>query len=359
MLHEVATGGVNRTNIMQPVREMICRGNNEFIEAEVQGVDFERKQVLTSLGEVSYDYLVLSLGSSINFFNVPGAAEHAMGLKTIDDATRIRNRALWLMEASVREPNEARRRELLRWIIVGGGPAGVELAAELRDFAESYDRVVPWFNLEHLDIQIHQAGECLLPMFDERMRQAAEQILTKRKISIKLKSTITGITDQNITVGDQTIPTQLVIWTAGVCVLPLQLKPEGMAGPDHRFAVTDYLNLPRFPEVFVVGDQAKIATVPQTAQATVAEAHIAGKNIVASIHGKRLTPFHFYKKGDLVSLGRWQAIGVIGPVYVRGPLAWLIWRGVYLSKLVGVPNRIRVAIDWALGALYPRDLNEA
>jgi NADH dehydrogenase len=313
--------------------------------------------VRTGAGELPYDVWVMALGATTNYFGVPGAAEFSMPLKTLEDAGRIRNRALRCMEMAAHDEKENAER-LLNWAIVGGGPTGIEMATELVDYAQSYGATIPSFPLELLRVELYQADKELLPMFSPRVRKIATDVLARKGIRVHTNTNVVAVEEEAIRTTDKTVPVGFSVWTAGIASAPLEITPASAVPRGGRYSVLPSLNLESHPEVFIVGDQVRIDGVPQTGQAAVAEARIAGRNIMALLKNKPLQSFVFKKKGDFVSLGQWQAVGDIYGVPFRGALAWWIWRTIYLFKLVGLPNQIRVAIDWTINLFFPRDLTE-
>ena len=334
-----------------------CLG--DFVQANVTGVDFTKRTVQTDAGDVTYDYLAIAIGGRTNFFDTPGAEKFACELKTIKHATVIRNRALRLLEKAAGEIRPEERKKLLRWVVIGGGPTGVELSVELVELAESYARTTPRFPLDELEVCLYQSRDRLLPQSHERMQIEALRVLREHKIHVQLNSRIKEMDEQGVVTAEgKRHDAELVVWAAGIAPQHLQTVPEHALDERGRCPVGSRLRMEEFPEVYVVGDIAVTEGCPQTAQAAVTMGTHAGENIYRSLVGQELKQYKFRSKGDLVSLGQWQAAGMVGRFFVRGPLAWWLWRTIYLFKLVGVPNRIRVAVDWTLNLFYPRDISE-
>ncbi|PJE75777.1 hypothetical protein COV04_02435 [Candidatus Uhrbacteria bacterium CG10_big_fil_rev_8_21_14_0_10_48_11] len=358
MLHEVASGGLDQHDIVQPIREIIHCCVDAFVNCEVTGVLAAEKKVQTTRGEFNYDYLVVAVGANATFFNVPGAEGNALPLKTLEDARRIRSTLLHLLEQSLTVTDREERKRLLRWIIVGGGPTGVELSGELVELAESFARAAPAKTILEIDTQIHQAGDRILPMFGEKVQKIAAHTLEEKGITVHCNSVITDVTPEGVTLKNgEVIKAGTVLWTAGVVAVSLAFD-DNLTDDRHRITVTPYLNIEKYPEIFALGDIANIKNVPQTAQAAVAEAKIVGRNIHALLNERPLSVFHFKQKGILVSLGQWRAAGTIGSITITGRFAWWLWRTIYLFKLIGIPNRIRVAVDWTLNLFFARDISE-
>lgn len=336
LLHEVATGGVGQQNIIQPIRQILKCCVADFCEAEIQGVDLSKQIVKTSQGEVSYDYLVLALGSTTNFYNVEGAREHGFTLKNLEDARRLKNRMITAFA----------RRENLRFVLVGGGPTGVELALEMVQYARQLARVHPDVKPEEVEIVLLQKGSEVVPAFDSSIQKKSFAVLKKQGVIVYLNEEVRRVADAYVELASgKIIKTNTVIWTAGVTPAPPVFGP-----------VENTLQLSGYPNVFMVGDQARIKGVPITAQAAVQEAKIAARNIVALNQGRPLKSFVFHHRGDLVSLGRGRAAAYIFGISFDSWFAWWLWRTVYLMKLVGWGNRVRVVVDWTLDLFHPRDM---
>lgn len=355
LLHEVATGGVGRRAVVQSLYQLLPH-LSQLVEGEVQSIDHTRQVVQTSAGEIPYDTLVLALGSTTDFMNVPGALEHSLPLKTPQDATRLRSRLLDCLEAASQEREADVRRQLLTWVVVGGGPTGVELAAEMVEFAESFSRAVPQLSIADLRVVLCQAAPTLLPMMDQRLQQASLARLQELKVEVRLAEPITAVYMTQVkTVKGETIPAGLVVWTAGVRATDFAMIPEIPCDKRGRFTTQEDLSLPEASNIFVVGDL--VAHGEATAQAAEAMATVVAQNIAADRTGGERQAFAYRKRGDLLSLGQWRAAGIIYGIYIYGRFTWWLWRTVYLFKIIGWPNRLRVALDWTIDIFYSRDLS--
>ena len=358
LLHEVATGGLRMSNLVQPLRYILGCCQTKFVEAKVQSINCSLQNVSTTSGSYDFDYCLVALGATTNFFNTPGASEHSYPLKTMGEASRLRNRLLSCLEMATNEPNPEHQQQLLSWVVVGGGPTGVELAAELVDLAQSYARAVRNCPINLLKVTLYQSARSLLPMFDVRMQRVSQRILEGKGVTIRLGVRVTSVEPGNITTDrDERITAGMVAWTAGVQPNSVAVEPVHLLDSRGRIPVTPYLTVAAFPRIFAIGDIASLADVPQTAQAAVRQARTAAANLVAKIDRRSLTAFTFKKQGDLVSIGRWQAVARIHGVLFKGRFAWWLWRTIYLSKLIGFPSKLRVAVDWTLDLFYPRDIS--
>ncbi len=364
LLHEVATGGIDPSDIVFPIR-YLAKGNTEHLEVEVFSVDMLKKSVITSKGEISYDYLVTALGAGTNFFGIPGAAEHSFTLKNIEDARRLKNHLIHIFDEATMEKDLSKQKDILRIVFIGGGATGVELAAEVQEFLKEIAKEYSHISSDAVEFYLIEAGDKLLPIFHPKFSEQALKILSKRGFKIIFKDPCAKIDSNGITcVSLNEIKSRTVIWTSGVLPSTVVMTPE----PERqkcRIVVESSLNLKNFPEVFVLGDQAAVVdkifgVLPTSAQVATEEGKFIGKNIARLISGKTLLKFHYFHKGDLVSVGKWKALAQIGGSFWRfsGPIAWLLWRFNYLTKMPGFFKKIRLFFDWLLYFVSKRDIAE-
>lgn len=354
LLHEVATGGLSAESVAVPLRRALSPRAARVLVGEVASVDLAARTVRASCAEacvldLPYDYLVVALGSRVNFFGIPGAAEHSLPLKSLEDAWRIRVATLAAFERAARE----RRAPLFS--VVGGGPTGVELCAELADLCRrtlepEYPEVAP------AAIALLSAGPEILPTLSPNGRAKARAALEGSGITVMVGAKVSGVEARGVALeGGGRLDADAVFWAAGVSPAPF---PRGLdLGLDAagRAVVDASLRAAGHPEIYVLGDQA--AGAPMLAQAATQQAEAVARGILAARSGRALRPFLFRPKGLLVSLGRWRAVGQIGRVTVSGPLAWLLWRTVYLFKFPSAWKRLRVGAEWAIGLVFPRDIS--
>ncbi len=359
LLHEVATGGIETRHIALPIRALRGSRRFRFINAEVQSVDLEGKRLVTGQGDLSYDYLVLALGAAPG----SGSGDHssAFTLKTLYDGIYLRNHIIQLFETADSCPDH--EAETLTFVVVGGGPVGVQTVAEMRDFM-----------LRHLRAKYENAGRSrvrlmlvspdprLLPDMDEHIASYSLALLRRKGIEVRLGSRVTKVWDQGMELdGGEVVPTQTVVWCAGtrtcdvVRSLPVAKDGEG------RILVNEGLGVPGFPGVYALGDNAHFAD-PATGQPLPPRAHIAVRqpgtvahNIVADLAGGRRKAFKVPWMADMVSLGSYSAAMKVGGVRVYGFPARVLWLGGYLALLPRNYNRIRVAADWFLSLFFGRD----
>ena len=312
---------------------------------------------------------MLAPGAETNFYNIPGAEKYSLPLKSISDAVKIKNHCIVQMERASHTQNRNERKKMLRFVVVGGGPTGVELAAELEEFIkETFSSYYPPEIIADASIVLVQKDRELVPHFGPRVRQQSLRTLEKKGVTVMLGSTVkeVGVTyivsDKNVKIFAET-----VIWVAGV--KPAELKFDGKVAqsPDGRLIVNQYLQLENYRNIFALGDFASFAQknrknvfVPLPALAQVAEkqARAVAKNIQLAVAGKALRAFRYRHAGNLISLGQWMAVGEMLNFTFSGRLTWWVWRTIYLSKLISWRKKVRVAIDWTMNLFSPRDISE-
>ncbi len=364
MLHEVTSGSVEPRHVVWPIRALGRRTRTTFERRQVRSVDLERGRVLTDRGEVGYDYLVIALGSTTDYFGVPGAEEKAFTFKTLTDAVRLRNHLLEMFEQADLEQDPDRRRRLLTFVLVGAGCTGVELATELHDLArKTLVRHYPRLDAREVRIVLAEASGRIIPCVSDRLAALGLEKVRRKGIEVRLHAPAVGVGDGGVELTDgQVLPTATAIWTAGVKANPIVEALPVEKDKLGRVVVNEYLELPPFPGVFVIGDAAHSwdprfqAGLPPTAQVAVQQARSVARNIAGDLRGEGKEPFVYHHQGDLVSLGAGDGVGEIAGLAFSGLPAWLLWRSVFLARLIGWKNRVRVALDWIIGALFARDL---
>ncbi len=365
MLHEVTSAIIEPRHVVWPIRALSSKKRLTFETREVGSIDLEGRKVLTNHGEVEYDYLVIALGSVTNYFGVRGAEEKTFAFKTLRDAVRLRNHILEMFERADLERDPDRRRRLLTFVLVGAGCTGVELGTELHDLARKtlvrhYPHLVDG---REVRIVLAEATGRIIPCVSERLADLALEKLKQKGIEVRLHSPVVRVTDGGIELEDgEVVPTETIIWTAGVKANPIV---EGLPVEKDklgRVIVDEYLELRAFSGVFAIGDCAHYwvprlnAALPPTAQVAIQQAHCVAGNIASDLRGQGKEPFVYRHRGDLVSLGAGDGVGEIAGLAFSGLPAWLLWRSVFLVKLFGWKNRIRVALDWIISSLFQRDL---
>jgi NADH dehydrogenase len=332
----------------------------------VQYVSLKEKYVETSQGRIEYDYLVVGLGSTTNFFAVPGAEENCLTLKNLEDAKVIKNRCIELCEQAIHIKDPEVRKKTLRLVIIGGGATGVELAAELIEFF--HHTLEKYFCDKNIRrdteiVLVHRDTE-LLSMFPVSLRKKSAKILQKKGIKVLLNTEVVRVDHDGVHTKDgKCLATSTPIWTAGVMPTPIHFDEE-IKNERGLIPVEQTLNTKDFAEVFVVGDIAGYfdphtkKSLPSLAQVAVKQASVVAHNIAVSIKNQPLKNFHYKHKGTMVSLGQWMAAGEISRFSFSGHLAWWLWRTIYLSKLISWQKKLKVAGNWTLNLFSPRDISK-
>lgn len=361
LLYQVATAGLSAPEIAQPIR-MLVRGqeNVTVLMDEATGIDLAARRVTLQQQTLEYDYLVLALGVRTGYFGHEDWAEHAPGLKSLDDATRIRSQVLRAFERAESGHDKAEHDRLLTMVVVGGGPTGVEMAGALAELsrkvlAEDFRRIRP----EEAQVVLVEAGPRLLPMFAEDLSEYARQRLEKMGVRVRLNTMVKHIGPGRVDLDHDTLAAENIIWAAGVEGAPLAKNlpvPHDRAG---RLLVEPDLSLPGHPEVFALGDMvsltdAKGIKVPGVAPAASQMGRHAAQVIMAEVrHRERYegpqerAAFVYLDKGSMATIGRSSAVAAAFGLKFRGFPAWLMWLFVHLLFLVGFRNRVAVVIQWA------------
>jgi NADH dehydrogenase len=363
MLAEVASGSLQARHISAPVRAS-CP-HTRFVHAEATAIDTERQTVQVSTGEtLAYDHLVLALGSVPSFHGLPGLEDHAFTLKTLYDATRLRNHVIGQLERADVEADEEARRCQLTFVVAGGGFAGTEMIAELHDLVHDVRRYYPRIRAADPHFVLVHSRDRILPELGPELADYALKKLEARGIEFVLKARVAGAEPEAVLLKDgRRLPTRTLVWTAGNRPNPLL---EALAcDRDRRGAVvTDAtLQVQGLDNVWAVGDCAQIPNpddegrpYPPTAQHALRQGKVAAENIAAVLAGRPGKPFRFQIIGLLVALGHRTAAAEIRGRRFSGLLAWFMWRGIYLSKLPGLEKKLRVLLDWAIDLFFPRDI---
>ena len=361
LLYQVATGGLSPGDIAAPLRSIVRRHKNvEVLLAECTGFDMGGRQVLVGEGAIAFDSLVLAAGAVNHYFGNDHWAETAPGLKSVEDATRMRSHILEAFEHAEREPDAALRRAWLRFVVVGGGPTGVELAGALGEIArdtlkDDFRRIRP----EESEILLVEGGSRLLQTFPERLSVSAERQLIKLGVRTLTGVRVTAMDASGVTLhtarGEQRIEAHTVLWAAGVRSSPLgrQLAEAVGIAADRsgRIAINPDLSVPGHPHVYVLGDLAHLAQngqpLPGLAAVAMQQGHHLGKVMAARLANRPAPAFHYHDKGTLATIGRQSAVALFGKLQLTGFVAWLAWLFIHLMLLVGFRNRVLVVTQWA------------
>jgi NADH dehydrogenase len=365
MLHEVAASDLDVTAIVNPLRKMFKR--IRFFEGEVESIDLSHKQVVVSHGlenhrhPLTYDHLVVGLGSITNLYELPGLDERNLTMKSLGDAIRLRNHLIAQLEEADNECVTTKN-ALLCFVVAGGGFSGVETMGALNDFVRE---VLPSYS--HLDegmlrVVLVHAGTVILPELGEKLGAYAQKKLAERGVEIHVNTKVSAVSINGVTLSDgTTIESNTVVWTAGTSANPLvqELPCKKERG---RIVVDQFLEVVGWPGVWAVGDCAAVPDrstgkfSPPTAQHALRQAKRLAQNITASICGKPRKPFVFSTIGQLATIGKRTGVANVLGLRFSGFLAWWIWRTVYLSKLPRFEKKLRVAMDWTLDLVFSKDI---
>jgi NADH:ubiquinone reductase (H+-translocating) len=370
MLHEVASGSLDASSIVVPVRQALR--HVEFLEAEATAIDFDKRTVTILYGVegrtsmIRFDQLLIAVGSQTRF--QPGIRRHALGMKTIHDALILRNWLIGIMERAEIEDNADRRRALLTFVVAGGGFSGVETIGAINDFlrevAPHYRRV----SSEPPSLVLVAPGDNLLPEFEPALGRYTQSRLRKAGIDIRLHTKVANFDGRFVSfqAADESVhfsplAARTLIWTAGITPSPLI---ESLAVPkEHgRIVATDTMALPGIAGVWACGDCAAVPDAfgkpyPTTAQHAIRQGTHVGHNIAAALIGdvEKIRPFRYKMLGQLAAIGRERGVASIVGLRFSGFLAWLLWRSAYLIKLPSISKRVRVMLEWTLDFCFPRD----
>jgi NADH dehydrogenase len=342
----------------------IAHARQRFVETEVEGVDLERRAVLTPDGEFPYDHLVLVPGSVTNDFGVPGVQEHALPMKFLADGLAVRSRILGAFERAAREPNADRRKALLSFVLVGAGPVGVETASSMRDLMDhSLRPMYPEIDVtREASITLIDSGERVLSAMDVRLSRIASDRLAKQRVNVVLRTLVSEVGDGVVLTKGGAQLRGTIIWAGGVRAHPLVAALTGVTlARDKRLVVDRTFRAGGRDDVISFGDAAYFEhegkPLPQLAQVAVLQAPAVARNLVRLIRGEPLAEYEYHRKGDLIALGRTDAgaeLARAGNIVLAGLPAWTIWRANYLFQLLGVRNRATLLVEWVLSYFFTR-----
>ena len=368
MLHEVAAGDLSPSDIVNPLRRILRHVN--IVEAEIEAIDADARTIRCLAGvhdveiELQYDHLLLALGSETNFFNMHDVRDWAVTMKNLTDAALLRNRMVAVLEEASLRGNEVSRRELLTFVVAGGGFAGLETVGAINDFVRETAKFYPSLGEEKIRVVVVHPGHFLLPELGEELGEYAERKLRARNVEVIKGARVSGYDGSMVRLSNGTsIAASTLVWTAGVKAnrvlesLPYQ-KERG------RLLVNEYLGLPELNGVWAAGDCAAVPAdrrgefYPPTAQHGLREAIAAAENIEAMILGRPLKPFRYRTIGLLASIGHHTGVAKVLGIKFSGFLAWWMWRTIYLAKLPGLAKKLRVMVDWTLDLFFGREIEQ-
>ncbi len=361
LLYQTATGLVDMDHLAQTVRPQARTHGFRFLEGEATSVDLEKRVVQTDFGELSYDYLVLAVGSVNNDFGIKGVAERTLSLKTLADGENAHNKIVGSMERAAVERDEAARRALVTFVVIGGGPTGVELAGSIRDFVNLMRRDYPEVN-DIPRVVLIEALPTLLPGLSEYVVRKTMEALGEKGVQIRTSSKVVEVSDRGVHLeGGELIESANVFWTAGV--KPAKLVESLSVDKERgRVKVDGFLRVSGHPEVFAIGDvawtmDAKTGKrLSETGQVAVQEAKWLSHALPELIAGREVAPFAYSHRGFMLSLGRNVGVADLGWLKTSGFFGWLIWRVVHLSQISASRNRLGVVFDWTFAYFNRRNI---
>jgi len=352
LLYQVATAVLNPSDIAAPIRRIVRGENITVLLGEVTAVDLAQKKVRLGGDAIPYDYVIVATGSTHSYFGHDDWKRHAPGLKSIEDALEIRRRILFAYEAAEREPDSERRKEWLTFVVVGGGPTGVELAGALAEISRlSLAHDYHNFDPRQAKVILVEGLPRLLTAYPEKLSEKAKRSLERLGVEVKTSTMVTQVEESGVRAGQEWIGSRTVLWGAGVAASPLARSlgvPLDRAG---RVPVTPELSVPGHPEAYVVGDLATLvqdgAVIPGVAPAAMQQGTHAGKNVVRAARGLAPTPFRYWDRGSFAVIGRGAAVGDALSLKMSGVLAWIAWLTIHIFFLIGFRNRVAVLFNWA------------
>lgn len=355
MLHEVATGGLDYNNVVEPIRDVIdC--SVTFIQDTVKEVNLDKQTIKCSMNELNYDYLVLATGATTNYFGNENAEKYSIPLKSIIDSKNIKNQILSCFEKAANETNPKEKEKLLTFVVVGGGPTGIELVTEIAELID--DSLLHKFpTITKKDTHLVLAcGNDILGPFDEISKKRAKDYMTKLDIKLVMDFVKDVEKEKVLFNKEDSVETCSIFWAAGVKPILPKMHPEIEKDKIGALIVKPTLQLNSYGNVFALGDIA--SGWPMLAYTATRQAKYVAMNILALIKGEKLNEFEFEPKVKLVSLGRNNALGEFLGLKLSGRLIWFLWRSVYWSKVLSFKKKAKISLNWAFNLFVSRDISK-
>jgi NADH dehydrogenase len=353
LLYQVAMAGLSPADIAVPIRSQLARFRNiRVLQGEVTKLELSRNVVCTDFGELPYDYLLLACGARHSYFGHDEWEDHAPGLKTVEQATEVRRRVLIAFEEAERITDSEERQRQLTFVVVGGGPTGVELAGALGEMTRfTLARDFRVIDAKQARIVLIEGGPRILPTFSSEQSARAARDLKRLGVEVRTSSLVTDVNATGVDIGQERIHAATVLWAAGVEASPLGHRTGLEVDRQGRILVEPDLSLARFPNVFVAGDLAHFAhldgmPLPGTAPVALQQGRFFARTIRRDTRGRPREPFRFRDKGQMATIGRSKAIVEIGTLRLGGWIAWLMWLFVHVYYLTGFRNRLFVVMNW-------------
>ncbi len=357
LLYQVSTSGLEPDSIAYPIRKILYRLNNFYFRlATVQKINVEAKEVVTDIGSLTFDYLVIATGTKTNFFGNTSVQEHAMPMKSVPQALNIRSLMLQNFEKADDAVSLEERKMLMNFCIVGGGPTGVELSGA---FAELKKNVFPkdykHLNVDNMEIHLFEGADRILPPMSEKASEKATQFLEELGVNIHLKTIVKNYDGEKMTLENgEVMKTKNFIWTAGVTGALLEgFSKETLIDGVNRYKVNAFNQIEGYDHIFAIGDIASMSSDeyptghPQVAQPAIQQGQHLAKNFERLLAGKTMESFTYFDKGSMATVGRNKAVVDLHKLRFGGFLAWFIWMFVHLMALVGFRNKVIVFFNWA------------
>jgi NADH dehydrogenase len=364
VLHEMATGTVNARHVVIPLRKVANPREVEIRSEKVTLVDLQAKSLETPSGHFTFDFLVLAHGSMSNFYSIPGAEEYSITFKTIEDAIRVRNTLISILEQGALEKEPEKKRKLLTLSVAGGGCTGIEVVTEIAQFINTIlKKDYPEIKRSEVRILLIEAVDRILPSFPRYLSDVAMARLKGMGVEVLLDAPIQQVNREWVELKDgRVIPRGLLVWAAGVKSQVLYVKPEVKCDQSRRIIVDERLEIPGYPGVYAIGDGSEFSCngspLPPTASVAVQEAQFIAKDMAARIREKERYPFQFHYRGDMASLGFMFGVAEIYGRRFKGAVAWFIWKAFKLGMLPRYKNRLQIMADWLITLLFNRDTSK-
>jgi NADH dehydrogenase len=354
LLYQVATAGLSPGEIAAPIRWVVGHYRNiEVFLGEVEDFDLERRLVKTTDKDIPYDYLIVASGSSHAYFGHDEWEPFAPGLKTIEDALEIRRRVLLAFELAEDQAAKGEGQVQLNFVVVGGGPTGVEMAGTLAEISR-HALTNQFHNIDpkRTRVILLEGGPRVLPAYPEDLSRSAEEQLRQLGVEVHTSTMVTNVEAAAVYMGESSIPAAVTVWAAGVSASPLGRKLGAPVDRVGRVLVNPDLSIPGHRNVFVVGDLASLKErngnlLPGVAPVAMQEGRSVAANIGRDLHGESREDFHYWDKGSLATIGRAAAVAQFGKIHISGFIAWMSWLFIHIFFLIGFRNRILVLIQWA------------
>lgn len=356
LLYQVSTSSLEPDSIAYPLRKIVKRGKNTFFRmTEVLKIDPDLKKVYTTTGDITYDYCVIATGAKTNFFGNTSIENNAMRMKNLRQSLNLRSLMIENLEEAVMTNDMTKRKELMRFVIAGAGPTGVELAGGIAELKKNVlPRDYPDMDFDDMEIHLIEGADRVLPPMSPNASKKSAQFLTKMGVHIHLNTQVTNYENNLVTTNtDLTLKTATFVWSAGVTGSPVQgVKAEAIIPRANRYTVNEFNQIQGYDDLFALGDIASMVTEeyprghPMVAQPAIQQGKHLAKNLKSLLNGKDMLPFKYFDKGSMATIGRNKAVVDIGKMRFAGFFAWFIWMFIHLWFLVGFRNRFITFFNW-------------